>query len=61
MEGLYRGVSYYACWKRYLESPQALARRDGAAEFLGFEIWFGKNERHRHIVPDQTAAVVCEL
>src|ERR1700723_246011 len=61
MEGLYRGVSYYACGKHYLESPQALARRDGAAEFLGFEIWIGKNERHRHIVPDQIGAVVCEL
>jgi L-2,4-diaminobutyrate transaminase len=60
--GEVRGVSMLAaCGKHYLESPQALARRDGAAEFLGFEIWIAKNERHRHIVPDQIAAVVCEL
>jgi hypothetical protein len=52
MKGLYRGVSYYACGKHYLESPQALARRDGAPEFHGLEIGIGKNERHPHIVPD---------
>src|SRR5487761_981648 len=61
IERLRGGMGYHARRKHHAESLQALAGLKALRQFPAFEVRISKNKRRRHVIPEQIAAIKCEL